>query len=1232
MKKSILSVMFLVGLFIFANAPFNTVLAQEKTGGVEIKDVKITAKDDKIEISAVLFNPSQNVGTSPFTHFLTLSSINQLFKFRKSAVTPPSILVSAVEGSEYTSLKPQEQKAVHFSLPISPLLPKNNYTLNISMILPSGENLDYYQDVIYGLGSNQNIGDSYKNGFLAFDQRGCVIITPDGKKFGNNDGPILKSLETPNISCAIKNVGKEEITVFPQTEWKEFFVYGRPSSGQKAVEKSDKATTFKSGEIKTIELSLPAAKRSQVYQALISFVDKNSIIRSYNMPFRWTIGGPSARVEKVALASPLKAAYEAGETVSLSVDYFGSMDLFWGGISDDKVSDLSEVKILALIKDKRGAVCGQKEESLPDVNDAGIHNKIINIKLDKKCVGLSYNTSFSSSGKKLADAVDVFPAVIDKAVQEMIQEKSGMSFIYYIMGAFILAIALKIIAILKRRRHKDDWQKNLILFLFITGAAGFFLGGFNVAEAARTLTIGRNNLTDNGSGTITGPGINCFVPLGPGAVSGDCSEDYINNAQVILTGVPTNAGFMIYDWTGGGNNCPLDGDINICRTNMGADKIIRAKFRRAYTLNVGAADGSKSNLLPPAYADGSGKVSQTGINCNIVNGVAASGDCSESYASGSLVNQIDNYPLNLDNIFAGWTGDCSGAVSCFFPSISSNKIVNNVFYKISTLTKNLASTTISRVSTTVNSYEFPLGTADSIFTASSATNIRYWRKFEAYKMNFDFNANKTDITIFGSYFGCSNASYLYARVKMAIAADGLAEKFVNFKTIGGSTYDSSYIFQPPPGTTMLSYEIDPNDLALLPGKTNPRLILYFTGMARPFGANNLYFRRGTLNFSYTDPYNFDIDVDKFDVNPSRGFVDDPLSTDTVWNASDVIKIIIPLVLPPPNNPPILTLDPPGNQTINENQSLTITASATDMDTGDILTYSASSLPIVPSPLPSGASFAGQTFSWMPTYSQAGTYNVRFTVNDGKGGTDSEDIEIKVNNVNQLPVISAGSQHTLDITPPTTSHTHSGATASDPDGDSMTYTYTWTSCPGALPCPSLTSNTGSVISGLINGPAYIPDEAGNYNLQLSVSDGTITATAPLAEITNTAPAADAGSPPHTLTVGVSHTHSGATASDVENGLASYTWSWDPTSPCQPSCPSLGGNTGSINGGSTPVSVSGPGYTPTTDGNYILKLTITDNMGAVGEATLTETATSLPSSSSSAPSNWWDLFNNIWKEQK
>lgn len=107
-----------------------------------------------------------------------------------------------------------------------------------------------------------------------------------------------------------------------------------------------------------------------------------------------------------------------------------------------------------------------------------------------------------------------------------------------------------------------------------------------------------------------------------------------------------------------------------------------------------------------------------------------------------------------------------------------------------------------------------------------------------------------------------------------------------------------------------------------------------------------------------------------------------------------------------NRPPVLANI--GNKTVNEGQLLTFTISATDPD-GNPLTYSASNLP-------TGASFntTSRTFTWTPTYRQAGSYTtVTFTVSD-INANDSETITITVSNVYQTDMNNDGVRNVLDI--------------------------------------------------------------------------------------------------------------------------------------------------------------------------------------------------------------------------
>ena len=159
---------------------------------------------------------------------------------------------------------------------------------------------------------------------------------------------------------------------------------------------------------------------------------------------------------------------------------------------------------------------------------------------------------------------------------------------------------------------------------------------------------------------------------------------------------------------------------------------------------------------------------------------------------------------------------------------------------------------------------------------------------------------------------------------------------------------------------------------------------------------------------------------------------------------------------PPNNPPVL--DPIGNKLIDEGTLLSFTVSATDID-GDTLTFTENNTP-------PGAIFdeSSLTFSWTPTYTQAGTYTMTCTVDDGKE-SDSETISIVVNNVNQPPILDpmdniiVNEGNTVVLTP----------TANDPDGDSLSFTYSgW-----------MTSNTKTTTF----------DDAGVHSVTVTVSDGS-----------------------------------------------------------------------------------------------------------------------------------------------
>jgi hypothetical protein len=169
--------------------------------------------------------------------------------------------------------------------------------------------------------------------------------------------------------------------------------------------------------------------------------------------------------------------------------------------------------------------------------------------------------------------------------------------------------------------------------------------------------------------------------------------------------------------------------------------------------------------------------------------------------------------------------------------------------------------------------------------------------------------------------------------------------------------------------------------------------------------------------------------------------------------------------PPVNHSPILA--PVGAQIVKEGDLLSITLSATDEDADDLV-YSVN-------PLLSGVRFNAVSgdFEWRPEVGQRGNYTLTFAVDDGQGGTDSEEVLISVNKLNRPPtldpipvrVIAEGQTLSLVLS------------GSDPDGDDLTYQVV-----GVPPEHSRIKE-----NRFIWDVDY--DQAGDYNIDFRAYDGT-----------------------------------------------------------------------------------------------------------------------------------------------
>ncbi|MCK4647767.1 putative Ig domain-containing protein [Candidatus Pacearchaeota archaeon] len=357
---------------------------------------------------------------------------------------------------------------------------------------------------------------------------------------------------------------------------------------------------------------------------------------------------------------------------------------------------------------------------------------------------------------------------------------------------------------------------------------------------------------------------------------------------------------------------------------------------------------------------------------------------------------------------------------------------------------------------------------------------------------------------------------------------------------------------------------DSNTLQINDGESAMFNILILSSETNPITSVKLYDSSGEvytfLNILINEVKEYTISQSIY--KTSGDFYIEVIGTDSFNTDSETLFLTI---LPAPNTPPVL--DSIGNKQVDENELLQFTISGTDAD-GDDLTYSASGLP-------SGASFnpSTKTFSWTPTYTQSGTYQVKFTVSDGKA-TDSKTITITVKDVDEEPN-NAPEITSTPITEINEKETYTyQVTATDADEDTLTYSLTQN--PLGF---SINSNTG-----LITGTAPEVTSDTDYDIIVQVFDGEDYTTQPyILTVKNVVPG---NNDPIITTTAVTQVDENqdysydVEASDPDGDALTYSLTENPT------WLSINSNTGLITGTAPEVSF---------DTNYSITVKVSDGNG-------------------------------------
>jgi len=223
--------------------------------------------------------------------------------------------------------------------------------------------------------------------------------------------------------------------------------------------------------------------------------------------------------------------------------------------------------------------------------------------------------------------------------------------------------------------------------------------------------------------------------------------------------------------------------------------------------------------------------------------------------------------------------------------------------------------------------------------------------------------------------------------------------------------------------------------------------------------------------------------------------------------------------------PVLTV--PGARTVTEGALLNFTVSATDAD-GQTCDLFASNLP-------GGATFTDNhnntgSFSWTPSFFDAGFYLVYFMADDTFGGSDVKSVQIEVVNANTPPELNPIGNRSIDPG----SMQFVMISGSDPDDDPLTVSVT------GVPSWGSFSDNGNGSGTLILQPPP-PTPPGVHTLVATLDDGTATDSE---TFTVTVTGGVPQNPPTLAAIGAQTVAEGATrqvqlsASDPDGGLLSW----------------------------------------------------------------------------------------------
>ncbi|MDH5751882.1 MAG: PKD domain-containing protein, partial [Deltaproteobacteria bacterium] len=283
------------------------------------------------------------------------------------------------------------------------------------------------------------------------------------------------------------------------------------------------------------------------------------------------------------------------------------------------------------------------------------------------------------------------------------------------------------------------------------------------------------------------------------------------------------------------------------------------------------------------------------------------------------------------------------------------------------------------------------------------------------------------------------------------------------------------------------------------------------------------------------------------------------------------------------------------------EAVTLDGTGSSDPEGDTLSYSW----VLSAPAGSAATLGDSTADTTSfTVDKAGDYTVTLTVSDGIN-TSAETNQI-ITVANSIPVANITFTPSSPIINDTITLDGTGST--DANGDSLTYA--WTLVPPLSSSAVLSDSTAAQ-------PAFDADLAGEYTVNLVVSDGTDSSTTAsvtinVAATANQAPVASFSYSPPSPTTGQTVNLDGSGSSDPEGQTLTYAWTLTPPA----------GSSATLSS----TTASNPSFVADLAGDYLVSMVVSD--GSLSDTASVTITAAAPNNPPTANISYFPTIPDLW----